>query len=83
MSPKVKKCHLQNEWLANKDYSNWVQAVRNDRSGVKCSFCKTETDISNMGVSALDSHAAGKKHKQIASAANSSSMFFKGELDYR
>ena len=83
MSPKVKKCHFQIEWLANEDYSNWVQAVPNDRSRVKCSFCKTEIDISNMGVSALDSHAAGKKHKQIASAAVSSSMFFKGELDYR
>ena len=80
MSPKVKKCHFQNEWLASEDYSNWVP---NDRSRVKCSFCKTETDISDMGVSALDSHAAGKKDKQIASAAVSSSMFFKAELDYR
>ena len=83
MSPKVKKYHFQNQWLANEDYSNWVQAVLNDGSRVKCSFCKTEIDISNMGVSVLDSHAVGKKHKQIASAAVSSSMFFKGELDYR
>ena len=82
MSPKVKKCHFQNEWLANEDYSNRVRAVPNDRSRVKCSFCKTEIDISNMGVSALDSHAARKKHKQIASAAAFSSMFFKGQLDY-
>ena len=35
-----------------------------------------------MGVAALDSHAAGKKYKQIASAAASSAMFFTGNLDY-
>ena len=35
-----------------------------------------------MGVFALDSHAAGKKHKQIASEAVSSAMFFTGKLDY-
>ena len=29
---------------------------------VKCLLCKTEIDILNMEVSALDSHAAGKKH---------------------
>ena len=82
MPPKVKKCHFQNEWLINEEYSNWVQAVPKNRSRVKCSFCKTEIDISVMGVSALDSHAAGKKHKQIASAAVSLAMFFTGNLDY-
>ena len=82
MPPKVKKCHFQNEWLTNEEYSNWVQAVPKNRSRVKCSFCKTEIDISNMGVAALDSHAAGKKHKQIASAGVSSAMFFIGKLDY-
>ena len=82
MPPKVKKCHFQNEWLTNEEYSNWGQAVPKNRSRVKCSFCKTEIDISSMGVAALDSHAAGKKHKQIASAGVSSAMFFIGKLDY-
>ena len=63
MPPKVKKCCFQNEWLTNEEYSNWVQAVPKNRSRVKCSFCKTKIDISNMSVAALDSHAAGKKHK--------------------
>ena len=63
MPPKVKKCHFQNEWLTNEEYSNWVQAVPKNKSRVKCSFCKTEINISNMGVAALDSYAAGKKHK--------------------
>ena len=42
-----------------------------------------------MSVAALDFHAAGKKHKQIAnvavssaSAAVSAAMFFTGKLDY-
>ena len=29
---------------------------------LKCLLCKTEIDILNMEVSALDSHAGGKKH---------------------
>ena len=81
MPSKVKICHFQNEWLTNEEYSNWVQAVPKNRSRFKCSFCKTEIDISNMGVNALDSYAAGKKHKQIPSAAVSSAMLFTGKLD--
>ena len=82
MPSKVKKCHFQNEWLTNEEYSNWVEAVPKNRSRVKCSFCKTEIEISNVGVAALDSHAVGKKHKQIASAAVSLAMLFTGKLDY-
>ena len=63
MPPKVKKCHFQNEWLTNEEYSNWVQAVPKNKSRVKCLFCETEIDISNISVAALDSHAAGEKHK--------------------
>ena len=61
MPQRIKKCHFQNEWLTNEEYLNWLQAVPKNRSRVKCSFCKTEIDISNMGVAALDSHTAGKK----------------------
>ena len=82
MPPKVKKCHFQNEWLTNEEYSNWIQAVPKNRSRVKCLFCKTEIDISDMSVAALDSHAAGKRHKQISSAAFSSATFFTCKLDY-
>ena len=35
-----------------------------------------------MIVAALDSRAAGKKYKQIASAAVSLAMFFTGKLGY-
>ena len=82
MPSKVKRCHFQNEWLTNEEYSNWFQAVPKNRSRFKCSFCKTEIDISNMGVAAFDSHAAGKKHKQIPSVAVSLAMLFTGKLDY-
>ena len=64
MPPKVKKCHFQNEWLTNEEYSNWVQAVLKYRSRVKCSFCKSEIDISNMGVAALDFHASRPDQKR-------------------
>ena len=68
--------------MTNEEYSNWIQAVPKNRSRVKCLFCKTEIDISNMIVAALDSRAAGKKYKQIASAAVSLAMFFTGKLGY-
>ena len=64
MPPKVRKCHFQNQCLMNEEYSNWVQAVSKNRSRVKCLFCKTEIDISNMGVAALDSHASRPEQKR-------------------
>ena len=78
--PKVKKCHFQSEWLTNEKYSAWIQSILSDRSKARCSFCKTEFDDSNMGVSAVDSHTTGKKHTQFASATTSSAIFFSGEL---
>ena len=75
MPPKVKKCHLQNECLTDEEYSNWVQAVPKNRSRVKCSFCKTEIDISNMCVAALDSHTAGKKQADCKCSCFIGSVF--------
>ena len=46
--PKVKKCLFQSIWLTSEKYSVWI-------------ICKTEIDLSNMGASALESHAVGKK----------------------
>ena len=40
MSPKVKKYHFQNEWLANEDYSNWVQAFRTIDQELNAHFVK-------------------------------------------
>ena len=43
-----------------------------------CIFCSKDFDISNMGVSALASHVAGKKHSEISSCRKSQSgaIFF-------
>lgn len=42
-----------------------------------CSICNKDFDISNFGIAALDSHAAGKKLKDnIGSRVSRSSAFF-------
>ncbi|KAJ8678278.1 hypothetical protein QAD02_014065 [Eretmocerus hayati] len=35
------------------------------KSEARCSFCKKSVDIANMGISALDSHAKGAKHRKL------------------
>ena len=60
---------------------HWIKAVPSDRSKTRCSFCKTEIDLSNMGASALESHAVGKKHMQYVTASVSASIFFDSEFN--
>ena len=46
----------------------------------RCSLCEGEFDIANMGVSALDSHAAGKKHKSCVQTSSSAGLFFQSKF---
>ena len=88
MPPKVKRSNFKmNGWRIKSTQIGFKQFQKIDQEF--SAFCKTETDNSNMSVAALDSHAAGKKHKQIAnatvssaSAAISAAMFCTGKLDY-
>ena len=76
--PKTKNCHFQTEWLRNKKYSSWIKSCVSNNKKAICNWCRTDIDISNMGVSALDSHAAGKKHLGHARTHNAANIFFTG-----
>ena len=74
--PNKKECVFDNNWLLDSKYSIWLY-----KSSVKwkayCSIRNKDFDIINMGVAALNSHAAGKKHvNKVASRASRSSTFF-------
>ena len=74
--PKVKKSQFQSDWLTIEKYSAWMQWVLSGKSKGIYSICKAEFDVSNMGVSAADSHATGKTHTQFSTATTSSAIFW-------
>lgn len=78
--PKVKKSQFQSDWLTIEKYSAWMQWVLSGKSKGIYSICKAEFDVSNMSVSAADSHATGKTHTQFSTATTSSAIFSSGEL---
>ena len=63
--PKKKDKTVFNEsWLTHKSFPPWLK--RSTKLSAYCSFCSKDFDISNMGWSALLSHASGKKHSEIS-----------------
>ena len=57
---------FQDEWLSDPAFRSWISKIKNTHKAC-CFLCKTSFDISVMGVSALRSHAKGKKHQARAS----------------
>lgn len=69
---------FQLDWLEDQRFKDWI--IKESSSKVKCRWCKTTIDVTNMGVSSLTSHASYKKHKQKKSESKNSktsSLFFK------
>ena len=62
MSKKGRQVYFT-EWVEKND-SKWKDC---------CKFCSKDFDISNMGVSTLASHVAGKKQSEISSCRKSQS----------
>ena len=58
-----KKSHFKDDWLKLDEFTTWLMRG-NDNLSARCRICKKSIDISGMGVSALKSHAKGKKHVQ-------------------
>ena len=54
--------YFQDEWLDDDRFSKWVMKTHL-KIHARCSICQRDFDLSVMGVSALLSHASGKKHK--------------------
>ena len=86
MSKKKKdKCIFNDNWLVDDRFTEWIddrftEWIEKSDSKWKahCKFCSKDFDVSNMGVFALTSHIAGKKHSEISSLRKSQSgaMFF-------
>ena len=75
MSKTKKKdvCLFNQNWLLDDRFSHWLKSSISSRFRAYCSFCNKEFDISNMDISAVTSHAAGKKHSDIVASRNSNS----------
>ena len=74
-----RKCTFNDDWLRIKEFESWLDKGPN-RSVAYCKLCQQSFDVSNMGQSALNSHAKGKKHKEKEDSRKSSPItFFKQE----
>ena len=67
------KTFFQDSWLEGEEFKDWLVKA-SDTSQARCKPCHKTFALSNMGVQALKSHAAGKKHKDISQKV---SCFFK------
>ena len=59
------KCVFRESWLDHPTYKSWLARVSGNSRNTRCVLCRRDFDISNMGKSALKSHAKGEKHKQL------------------
>ena len=55
-----RKTYFSDLWLKLPQYKDWLRK-KDDITG-QCSYCAKDIDVSNMGESALKSHAGSKKH---------------------
>ena len=56
---------FQKTWLGNPKYKLWLAVVPSDEKTARCILCKKDINVLVMGVSALESHATGKKQKSL------------------
>ena len=57
------KTYFHETWLSDSRFVGWI-ARSVSKETAHCKLCKCDISLSNMGEKALQSHAAGKKHKK-------------------
>ena len=57
------KTYFHEEWLTNVKYKLWAVKTK-EKTVARCTLCKCDISLSNMGSRALDDHACGKKHSE-------------------
>ena len=63
MSSKIKyKASFQDNWLANNEFSTWLQKIGGNLHCAKCRVCSKTISVSGQGVKALESHAKSAKY---------------------
>jgi len=57
-------CAFNVKWLENDEYKQWI-VMGQSKFKAKCTLCRKEIDISNMGEGALKSHKKSNKHLDL------------------
>ena len=70
-----RSCKFKDNWLKLEKSKPWLEKSKNAKSAI-CNLCHQTFDISNMGISAIKSHARGKKHADKMMMRNSSSTLY-------
>ena len=68
-------CSFNDDWLKEQEWSLWLERGSNVKTAY-CKLCNHSFDVSNMGKSAVASHAKGKKHKEKISLKKSLPIHF-------
>ncbi|KAJ8671195.1 hypothetical protein QAD02_002454 [Eretmocerus hayati] len=58
------------DWMTWPQYKDWLKEDETCVYGANCFICRRKFKLSNMGVSSLDSHAKGTKHKYLMELRN-------------
>ena len=59
---KGKPSRFNTDWLSRKECKDWLLREESDNTKGRCKICKKTLSLSNMGETAVRSHAEGKKH---------------------
>lgn len=60
---KTVKC-LKKSWKSDPKYADWIKEDESNYNNACCKICHSTISLSNMGRTALDSHAQGAKHRK-------------------
>ena len=70
-----RSCKFNDNWLKLEEFKPWLEKSKNAKLAL-CNLCHQTFDISNMGISAIKSHARGKKHADKMMMRNPSSTLY-------
>ena len=68
-----KECQFQAAWHTESRFKDWLQSQPVTTTAY-CKLCRKIINIKKMGVSALDSHAKSKKHKNTVATLVSATL---------
>ena len=69
--------HFKEEWCTKDRFKAWL-ARSNLKDLAKCNLCNNHFSIANAGISEIDSHRKGKRHRELESNSKSlSKLTFK------
>ena len=72
-----KKTYFQDSWLKDPKFREWLKKHTTDKTKFRCKLCQNkEMTLSNMGTSALTSHAKSSCHIKVIQGANPLSRLF-------